>query len=299
MRFIDPTEVELACPNDWQETVERAMEYVNEKVEAAKKKASDDNLGPKETAEAVHKARSKAINSKSNVWSEAGKILRQELTGKCWYCETDEVRSDMPVDHFRPKNRVDEADESHPGYWWLAFDWMNYRVSCTFCNSRRVFDDTEGGKHDHFPLMNEADRAFKAGMEINERPMLLDPCDIEDVDCLTFIKTGQTWESNRDENSDDFKRANKSIELYHLNEKKTVRERKLIAIQIRDRVQRASDILDVERHDRTSDQATELKKLAGEILGLVRSEKRFSTAARVYLSEYRKLPLVESILKKV
>ena len=37
MRFIDPTEVELACPNDWQETVERAMEYVNEKVEAAKK----------------------------------------------------------------------------------------------------------------------------------------------------------------------------------------------------------------------------------------------------------------------
>jgi uncharacterized protein (TIGR02646 family) len=298
MRFIDPSEVELEKPTDWDDTVRAAVGYVDEKVEDAKKKCAEKTLSPDETEQAVHKARSKAISAKSKVWSDAGKVLRKLSGEKCWYCETDEVRSDMPVDHFRPKNSVVECDGKHPGYWWLAFEWENYRLACTYCNSRRVFEDSEGGKHDHFPLLDEKKRAFKNGDEGKESPLLLDPCDVDDVDCLTFIGTGQAWETERNKKRNDYKRANKSIELYHLNQQKAVRERHRIAIKTKDRVERIAEIFEVKKDDRTPQQTKDLKRLTAELVAFVRSGQCFCTAARVYLSSYLHLPFVDNILQK-
>lgn len=44
----------------------------------------------------------------------------------CAYCQEDLPRGDRgDVEHFRPKNL----------YWWLAYEFDNYLLSCTVCNS--------------------------------------------------------------------------------------------------------------------------------------------------------------------
>lgn len=53
---------------------------------------------------------------------------------KCWYCETRFVRSPYHVDHCRPKSVV-VGEAERRGYWWLAYDPANYRLSCHHCNS--------------------------------------------------------------------------------------------------------------------------------------------------------------------
>jgi predicted ATPase len=68
--------------------------------------------------------RAQAINERDDVW----KALRERLAAlrmdKCWYCESNDSRSDQPIDHYRPKNAIAECD-THGGYWWIAFssDW--------------------------------------------------------------------------------------------------------------------------------------------------------------------------------
>jgi len=104
-------------------------------------------------ASAVRKAkpedRSKVINDHSHVWGLFKGALRTLSHGKCWYCEAIDARSDNAVDHYRPKGNVRGATPRHEGYWWLAFEWSNYRFSCTYCNSIRKSAGKTGGKQDY------------------------------------------------------------------------------------------------------------------------------------------------------
>jgi hypothetical protein len=93
-------------------------------------------------------------------------LLKHVFEGKCAYCETVEARSSYHAEHFRPKGRVmvrvegvkrrpmskrartldEEGREiDHPGYFWLAYNWMNLLPSCNDCNTAR-------GKRDYFPV---------------------------------------------------------------------------------------------------------------------------------------------------
>ena len=55
-------------------------------------------------------------------WSEAREELYNMHHGKCCYCERKRDKAREPdIEHYRPKCEVTE-DESHPGYWWLAYD---------------------------------------------------------------------------------------------------------------------------------------------------------------------------------
>jgi hypothetical protein len=204
MRYVDPSDVELELPDDWEDQVKIAKAYVKRKIQEAQKNAIQQGKSPEELQLAIKKARKKAINAKSNIWVNAGKAVCGVMSDKCWYCEAKETRSDMPVDHFRPKNSVAECKE-HEGYWWLAFNWENYRFSCTYCNSRRVDVETDGGKQDHFPLLNPDDRVFDENGDINiERPVLIDPCDMDDVKLLVYHANGQPREANQDEKSENY-----------------------------------------------------------------------------------------------
>lgn len=63
---------------------------------------------------------------------------------KCWYSEARESVSAYHVDHFRPKGRAAQIDGSiRAGYWWLTFDWKNYRISGQLLNVK---------KRDFFPV---------------------------------------------------------------------------------------------------------------------------------------------------
>lgn len=201
MRFIDNTNLEV--DEKWLRKTQKALDDARQKSEDRERK--------------------EYINSKSSIWVEVKPELEELSNKKCWYCEAYEKRSDRSVDHFRPKNNV--RDTEHNGYWWLAFRKDNYRLSCTYCNTRRCDRETGnlGGKGDYFPLWDESKRVYNEaddGKCKYEDPLLLDPCKISDVGLLWFTEDGRAIPKHgEDENKRAYIRASDSIDKYHLNEK--------------------------------------------------------------------------------
>jgi hypothetical protein len=102
-----------------------------------------------------------------HLWAELKAwLLDNVFHGKCAYCEIAEVRSPLHADHYRPKGAVKRREEGrrrrtvraetvrtfdedgqevkHPGYFWLAYHWMNLLPSCFGCNAK-------DGKRSFFP----------------------------------------------------------------------------------------------------------------------------------------------------
>ncbi|WP_437973044.1 hypothetical protein WMF11_29175 [Sorangium sp. So ce295] len=109
-------------------------------------------------------------------------LLGHELwLPKCVWCEQQRPgKRELDVEHYRPKVRITEwVGEPHfvsdtpprevdvgPGYWWLAFHWNNYSLSCKTCN--------QGWKRNLFPVTPPRPTCVE-GVEATERPLLLDP----------------------------------------------------------------------------------------------------------------------------
>src|SRR5882672_6771705 len=100
--------------------------------------------------------------NRKNTWGadEVLKALRAMVGNKCWYSEVPLEGSDPNIVHFRPKGQVREVDTdlqntqtASPGYWWLAFEHQNFRLSSMHANQRRVDTNTRGGKWDYFPVL--------------------------------------------------------------------------------------------------------------------------------------------------
>ncbi len=129
-----------------------------------------------------HEERAKYFRQ-ANFWREFKPILIKYYGEKCWYSECSLEGSYGDVDHFRPKNiSTDEKGNIilEDGYWWLAYDYLNYRLSCE--KSNRNFGD--GGKNDIFPLKPGTLPASQGNN--NDIPVLLDPCvnsDVAIIDC--------------------------------------------------------------------------------------------------------------------
>lgn len=135
-----------------------------------------------------HAARSVFL-SNNNLWSSFKPILMRYFGEKCWYSECSLEGSYGDVDHFRPKNQSVGLDNSvilDDGYWWLAYEYLNYRLSCEKCN--RPFGD--GGKGDYFPLKAGSQPA-KFGVACEEEILLLDPCNVDDVNLIGFNEEGK------------------------------------------------------------------------------------------------------------
>ena len=95
--------------------------------------------------------------------------LEKLFYDKCAYCESKiSGTHDWNVEHFRPKGRIAERPEEHPGYYWLTYDWYNLYPACQHCNQGRKdkprWGDlryaTTGGKADQFPIEDEQTRAM-------------------------------------------------------------------------------------------------------------------------------------------
>lgn len=88
---------------------------------------------------------------------------------RCVYCGCNLPRNDRgDVEHFRPKSSVKE-DKLHGGYWWIAYSFDNYLLSCRPCNSTR--------KGDSFPLRSRGIRTTytNRGKLPREARVLLNP----------------------------------------------------------------------------------------------------------------------------
>ncbi|MGJ8697764.1 MAG: hypothetical protein ACSHYF_15715 [Verrucomicrobiaceae bacterium] len=287
MLYIVKEEVELDLPDDWDTRVDEARRYVDTKLQEAS--AYADRKGYTETKKRafIKKVRSKAITSRGHdTWQRLASTLAFRSHNKCWYCESIQSRSDKAVDHFRPKNRIEERTD-HLGYHWLAFDWQNYRYSCTFCNSRRITStSTPGGKQCCFPLLDESRRATcETDDWTQEEPALLDPYVRNDTKELLFLSNGQPSPANSDPDAIAHRRAAISIDTYHLNERGINRDRKQIFVDIRKLVNAI---------DRAENSSEDLKSA---LLQKVRSTAPYASAARIYLRQYRERAWVQDLLE--
>lgn len=175
-----------------------------------------------------------------SIWKDLlvplNQILRYDANSprKCWYSEIIMLGADgIDVDHFRPKGNVKQLTNKFAkldasvwnqihnidrnGYYFLAFEWKNFRLASQHSNQGRKDGKFTKGKQDFFPLslQNPIIATILEELE-NEYNCLLDPCNENDPELLKFDASGQvdasfpfgTWE---------YCRAKVSIEVYHLN----------------------------------------------------------------------------------
>jgi len=230
----------------------------------------------------------KEIASQSSLWTELKTDLAELSSGKCWYCESRENRSDLAVDHFRPKNKVKEC-EGHHGYWWLAFDPTNYRYACDVCNSSHTNKEGETlGKSTHFPLLDESRRVYDPTGNIhNERPALLDPILEADVALLSFLEEGSAVPGHSETTHPVFfKRATISVRVFNLNDVRIREERFAIADEIRRQVAIGEKYFNAAG---MGDEAAmdHFKEANRKIQRLISHDQEFSSAARAVLAGYR------------
>lgn len=138
---------------------------------------------------ALHKAgdiegRNKLIKDNAKHWGELKDWLLERSYHKCWFSEAREIYSHMDVEHFRPKTEAkDLSGLPRDGYWWLAFDYRNFRVCGNVGNRKK------GG---WFPLQSGSlVSTYENQCEESELPYLLDPTDAEDVELIAFDEEGK------------------------------------------------------------------------------------------------------------
>lgn len=142
--------------------------------------------------------RNALIDANSAHWGALKQWLLALSGGKCWFSEVRELYSHYDVEHFRPKKEARTRDGAErDGYWWLAFDYMNFRVCGNVGNRKK------GG---WFPLQQGSlCSAFAERCEESEVPYLLDPIDDDDVSLIAFDEEGKLipmpgssqWEQDR------------------------------------------------------------------------------------------------------
>lgn len=154
-----------------------------------KLKSVDDSMQGKTDPE------KEAAASKGNIhWTPLKVHLESASNRKCWYTESKNPGCLNDVEHFRPKGKKTSADNKliH-WYWFLAFNPLNYRLSCVLPNrlNKNPILDATGGKHDHFPLLDNTKYATTLDAVTQESPVILDPCNREDVKLLAFSLDGR------------------------------------------------------------------------------------------------------------
>lgn len=168
--------------------------------------------------------RSKFLTKHSDTWQVLKGEMERISHNKCWYCEAVNIRGDLHVDHYRPKSIVKNKDGTEAGgYFWLAFDYTNFRLACSYCNSLHSGSDKQSrGKAAQFPLYREGDRATTLASHLkDELPFLLDPTNPSDPALLWFADDG-TAIACKDLELGGFlcERVRISIEILNLNEVK-------------------------------------------------------------------------------
>lgn len=223
--------------------------------------------------------------TKHGIWSQFKPILIKYYGEKCWYSECSLEGSFGDVDHFRPKNKSTDEQKNEilpDGYWWLAYDYLNYRLSCE--KSNRSFGD--GGKNDMFPLKAGTSPATQGNN--NDTPILLDPCVESDVAIIDCNEAGEIIALSTDPY--DEIRVEISKEIYNWNCFNTARKR------IRLECKTALELFEMIYESRPDKMATSLI----QICKLVHPETPYSSFAKRYIKlKIQNKPYEDVIIKAI
>jgi uncharacterized protein (TIGR02646 family) len=220
--------------------------------------------------------RKQIIEGNENMWGELKQHYCDVLKRKCWYSESINDFAHCHVDHFRPKLKaLDENSDDQGGYWWLAFDWTNYRYSGPAGNVR---------KKDYFHV--SANKAMNQNDSLeNEDVRFLDPAEPGDPDKLKYNSEGLISPKNENKTTRDFVQAEYTIRRMNLNMEGLVEGR-------RDKYRRAASLIrEIDRllaqqtihHDMARQQL--LKSKNKELLKLASKFSPYSAAVKYCLKE--------------
>ncbi|MBV1877340.1 MAG: hypothetical protein KUG79_06835 [Pseudomonadales bacterium] len=182
-------------------------------------------------AEPDAQKRKMIIRRNSSHWRDTGLLdfLKDLSNGKCWYTEAKFTAEYPHLEHFRPKScaRNENWGRCHEGYWWLAFDIDNYRLSKPMPNTR---------KGSYFPLRRRAMAICEPGIAVTqESPMFLDPTIEDDVALISFNSHGKPEPAMNpvvDIDEWDRQRIAFSIKRYGLDDKDLCNERKELWVSL-------------------------------------------------------------------
>lgn len=157
------------------------------------------------------KKRNAFIDSKSSHWGELKPWLQAISHGKCWFSEVRELYSHYDVEHFRPKKeKIDVDGNAEDGYWWLAFEYTNYRLCGNVGNRKK------GG---WFPLkQGSLKSSFVSRCEESETHFFLDPTDPHDPELIAFNEEGNPVPSPNCETDWQKQRVEETIKRLKLRE---------------------------------------------------------------------------------
>lgn len=253
------------------------MEFPNGWIEEAEKKTEELTKLPEDQ-------RKEFIKNNSKIWQSLKHNLEILSHNKCWYCEIRNTRSDHHVEHYRPKNRITNDDGSiENGYWWLAFDYTNFRIACSYCNClHRGVDDVTRGKADKFPLLERSSRALPSTDPADERPILLDPTNPVDPPLLTFLDDGRASPIIPEISDILYHRAEMTINILNLNDRKIVDARKVIKEMCKRIIRRGDRAFRLLKEDSVTGKE-QFKQVIIEAKEMINVTSELSSAARSYI----------------
>jgi len=189
-------------------------------------------------------------------WRDTKAELMKLSYGKCWYSEAREIYSHYHVDHFRPKKKAKDLNKiDQGGYWWLTYDWTNYRLCGSVGNTK---------KNDYFPIKHHKANSPVDPVE-DEVFYLLDPTDADDVKLLSFDAEGKAISAYPDANSWAYIRANETIIWFDLNYEALRTERQRVWTRVSAQIEAIEELIQKQNiNPASSTQAlikAELKKL--------------------------------------
>lgn len=219
-------------------------------------------------------ARIAIIKANQTFWGRIRDWLLRLSHDKCWYSEARGIFSVLEVEHYRPKTECQRKPKVSPedGYWWLAFDWKNYRLCGKVGNAP---------KGNLFPLADGSPVATHRGVSFfDEIPLFLDPACPGDPDLLTFSEFGRC-ESHSD--ADDYTKLRVTTTVRHLNldQSRLVKARQRVWHDCHRIIEECRSLMG---HNPPGPAVRErLNRRKEELRKLVRPESEFSAVAKACL----------------
>lgn len=217
------------------------------------------------------KERNDLIDKHSGHWGKLKPWLLALSGGKCWFTEARDIASHLDVEHFRPKKAARNAKgPERDGYWWLAFDYMNFRIAGTVPNRK---------KGAWFPLRYRSEcSTYTRRCEGDEVPHFLDPTNAHDVTLLAFDEEGKAIPAPNVERW-EYVRVKRTVERLKLTEHQALSEERRKVWQKTTKL--INKYLKALSEARTSATAREqVKSTAREIVSLTKPDAELSSVAR-------------------
>ncbi|MCA6243613.1 MAG: hypothetical protein IM671_00650 [Phenylobacterium sp.] len=217
--------------------------------------------------------RDKVIDDNAKLWGDLKKWLLELSHQKCWFSEAKDGFSHFHVEHFRPKKGAKDLDGTvHDAYWWLAFEWTNFRVCGSVGNSKKgIF----------FPLRDGSARAGPGGDLRFEDAMLLDPMDSHDASLLSFNVEGDAIVAPGVTDDWEVQRVEYSIERMNLTFGPLSAKRKAVWANCWAAIEEYLNELALYHQDKANVIAkSSFKNAMGKLVTMIGEAEEFSSVAR-------------------